>query len=250
MKRKKIIAGNWKMHMTAAESAAFVHALAPLIKDAACEVYIAPPFTSIGAVAKATQGSRIRIGAQNMSEYHKGAFTGEISSLMLKEAGASFVILGHSERRQIFHEDDQTIHHKIKWAIKEGLEPLVCIGETEEEREKGHTQTVLETQLRAAFSEMSGEQMERVTLAYEPVWAIGTGQTATPHMAEEVHQLCRGFIADVWGEKVADHLPILYGGSVKPDNIKELINQPSIDGALVGGASLEVTSFSEIIHNA
>lgn len=249
MDRRVVIAGNWKMHFAAAEAAAFVRALVPKVSGVNSSVYLAPPFTSIEAAANAASGSQIRIGAQNMSEFHKGAYTGEVSSEMLKEAGAQFVILGHSERRQIFHEDDAMIHRKLKWAIEEGLEPILCIGETQEERDQSQTQGILHRQLAEALKGFSPEALQKVILAYEPVWAIGTGKTATPDIAEETHALCRAFLVEGWGNDVAATLPILYGGSVKPENIQELIQKPNIDGALIGGASLNVESFADIIQN-
>ena len=174
---------------------------------------------------------------------------GEISSEMLKEAGATFVIIGHSERRHIFQEDNEMIHRKLKWALEENLEPILCIGETEEERSHDRTKEVLHTQLSEALKNLKAEHLSRITVAYEPVWAIGTGKTATPELAQETHALCRAFLLESFGEEVASAMPILYGGSVKPDNIGELINRPDIDGALVGGASLKVDSFAQIIQN-
>jgi len=249
MTRRIIIAGNWKMHMAAAETRAFIEQLLPQVKGVTSSVYLAPPFTSIQAATEAAHGSHLRIGAQNMSQYHKGAYTGEISSMMLKEAGAAFVILGHSERRHIFKEDNEMIHCKLKWGLEEKIEPILCIGETQEERDQNRTQEVLETQLGEALKGFSQDEVKKMILAYEPVWAIGTGKTATPEIAQEAHHLCRAFVAEKCGKDAAEVVPILYGGSVKPDNIKELIQKPDIDGALIGGASLKVDSFAQIIHN-
>lgn len=246
--RQKFIIGNWKMHMTSAETAEFVEALLPHIGEATTFVGIAPPFTSIDVAVQHAKGSYLNVGAQNMSEYPKGAYTGEISSTMLKECGATFVIIGHSERRAHFHEDDEMIHRKVKWAIAEELLPVLCIGETQEERDKEMTETVLTRQLSEALKGFSEEHLENIVIAYEPVWAIGTGKTATPQMAEETHALIRAFLRTTWGEGVAERIPLLYGGSVKPENAEALLSQENIDGALVGGASLEVESFGQIIE--
>ena len=250
MSRRIIIAGNWKMHMPSGETRAFVQELVPQIKDVTSGVYLAPPFTSIQAATEAAKGSDICIGAQNMSQFNKGAYTGEISSEMLKDAGACFVVLGHSERRQIFKEDNEMIHSKLKWAIEENLEPILCIGETQNQRDQDQTKDILHEQLLQALKGFNHDQIKRIILAYEPVWAIGTGKTATPEIAQETHHLCRSFLEEKWGKNVADVVPILYGGSVKPENIAELIQKPDIDGALIGGASLKVDSFAQIIHNA
>lgn len=247
MTRSIYIVGNWKMHMAAGETRAFVESLVPQVSEAKVHVWIAPPFTSIEAGAAAAKGSAVRIGAQNMSEYPKGAYTGEISSEMLKEAGADFVILGHSERRSHFHEDDQMIHRKLKWALKEQLKPILCVGETQEERDREMTRKVLERQLGEGLKDFTPDEVKQVLIAYEPVWAIGTGKTATPEIAEETHHLCRAFLEKNWGKETAEQIAILYGGSVKPGNIRDLITQPNIDGALIGGASLEVDSLRDII---
>ncbi len=242
MKRAPIIAGNWKMYKTAAEAASFVSALAPLVANASARVLIAPPFTAIHAAAAAAKNTTIVIGAQNMSDAVEGAFTGEISSRMLVEAGARFVLLGHSERRALFHETDPFIRLKIQRALLDGLLPILCIGESEEQRTQGKTKSVLEGQLAAC---LEGIEPRELVIAYEPIWAIGTGKTATPEMAQEAHSQCRAFVKGLWGRD----LPILYGGSVKPDLIGALMQMPDIDGALVGGASLEVASFAKLIQN-
>jgi len=231
MSRIPIIAANWKMYKTGSEAKQFIEQLKSLHPTA--QVWIAPPFTALSTVA--ALNSSFVIGAQNMHEAEEGAFTGEISARMLKEAGAKFVILGHSERRRLFHETDGTIHLKVKRAIEHGLIPLLCIGETAEERETGKTEEVLARQLKVALKDISAEKL---VVAYEPVWAIGTGKTATPEMAEAAHQFCRSF--------VSDKTPILYGGSVTPETAPELFKQPNIDGALVGGASLDAQKFYNI----
>jgi triosephosphate isomerase len=249
-KRLTYILGNWKMHMGARETELFVQTLLPELTETSCIVGLAPPFTSIEIAAKSAAGSLLRMGAQNMSEYPKGAYTGEISSVMLKEAGAQFVLLGHSERRLHFHEDDSMIHRKVKWALEERLMPVLCIGETQEERDKEMTEKVLTRQLGEALRGFSEKELLKILIAYEPVWAIGTGKTATPEMAQETHHLCRTYLSHHWKGEVAQKIPILYGGSVKPDNTAALMKQPDIDGALVGGASLDVASFTQIIKNA
>lgn len=248
--RQRFIIGNWKMHMGAGETTAFVQDLLPKMGEATTFVGIAPPFTSIEAAISAAEKSYLNIGAQNMSEFPKGAYTGETSSSMLKEGGVSFVILGHSERRIHFHEDDQTIHRKVKWALKEELLPVLCIGESQEERDQEMTEKVLVRQLSEALKDFSAKQLENLVVAYEPVWAIGTGKTATPEIAQETHFLIRSFIKKQWGEEIGERLPILYGGSVKPENTAILMAEPDIDGALIGGASLEVESFAKIIKIA
>ena len=246
--RQKFIIGNWKMHMTSSETKAFVEGIAPFIGESTCFIGITPSFTSIHAAAEASDKSYLNIGAQNMSEHSAGAFTGEVSSKMLKEAGATFVLIGHSERRALFHEDDQMIHRKLKWAIKEELLPLLCIGETQEERDNHQTEKVLTSQLQEALKDFSSTELENIVIAYEPVWAIGTGKTATPEIAQETHHLIRSYIAKTWGEELSTRLPLLYGGSVKAENAKVLLEQKDIDGALVGGASLEVETFRQIIE--
>ncbi|NGX50210.1 MAG: Triosephosphate isomerase [Chlamydiae bacterium] len=251
MKKRAIyIYGNWKLQMTSAEAHTFMQELLPRVAESSTIIGVAPPYTSINAAAKCAESTSLRIGAQNMSEYPKGAYTGEISSVMLKEAGAQFVLIGHSERRLHFHEDDQMIHRKVKWALEEGLTPLLCIGESQEERDRGMTREVLTRQLGEALKGLSVEQLSKILIAYEPVWAIGTGKSATPEMAQETHQLCRTFIAEQFSKEVAERVPILYGGSVKPENTSSLMAQADIDGALVGGASLDVESFAQIIKNA
>lgn len=233
------------MYKTRGETKAFVHELAPLIQEAACRVFIAPPFTAIAAAASSAYGSTIEIGAQNMHDAENGPFTGEISAAMLLEAGARFVILGHSERRQLFQESNVFISRKIKSALSAGLQPILCIGETCEERDLGKTEEILSRQLSECLGDINPSEF---ILAYEPVWAIGTGQMAIPEMAQEVHSYCRTWLAKKWGEPFAQKIPLLYGGSVKPETFSSLMEMPDIDGALVGGAALDVASFANMIN--
>ncbi len=249
MSRRIVVAGNWKMHMTAKEARAFVLQLSPFVLDVRSHVYLAPPFTSIPAAVQAAQASRICIGAQNVSAHSEGAYTGEVSSAMLKEAGARFVILGHSERRNLFKEDSETIRSKLQRAINFGLEPILCVGETEKERTDGRAEQVLEAQIDSACKDLQPEHGERMLIAYEPVWAIGSGKTATPDTVQTAHRLCRTFFEKKWGPEIADKISILYGGSVKPDNVAPLMREKDVDGALIGGASLRVDSFAQIIKN-
>jgi triosephosphate isomerase (TIM) len=246
MERDVIIAGNWKMYKTIEEAKSFIEELAPLVKEAKAKVCLGVPFTAIHASADLAKDTNISVGAQNMHDATEGAFTGEIAASMLKSAGASFVILGHSERRHIFGETNSFINKKIKKALEEGLQPILCIGETLEERENNQTEDVLKTQILESLEGV--EVFENLVLAYEPVWAIGTGKTATPEMAQQAHVFCRDLIAEKWGREVADKLPILYGGSVKPENAKELMSCKDIDGGLVGGAALKAENFSKIVH--
>ncbi|HAB98871.1 MAG TPA: triose-phosphate isomerase, partial [Parachlamydiales bacterium] len=213
-------------------------------------VYLAVPFTSIHPAAQVSKETHLVIGAQNMNDAREGAFTGEIAGLMLKEAGAKFVLLGHSERRRIFGETDAFIHKKIVRALKDGLRPVVCVGEDAQEREEGLTEEVLKKQITGCLETLDVEGMKQVILAYEPVWAIGTGKSATADLAEEAHAFCRQCIAQLFGEEMAELVPILYGGSVKPDTVAGLLKQTDIDGVLVGGASLDPKMFSEIVLNS
>ena len=233
---RTIIAGNWKMNKTIGESISLVKELKKLVKDSDKEIIISPAFTALAAVAAELKGSNIKLCAQNMHFSKEGAYTGEISASMLKEIGVKYVILGHSERRHVFNEDDDLINKKVKTALIHGLKPILCVGETLEEREKGKMKDVVVEQINKG---LEGVEDKNLIVAYEPVWAIGTGKTATPEQAEEVHLFIRGLLGD--------DIPILYGGSVKPDNIKELIAQENINGVLVGGASLDAKSFSEIV---
>lgn len=250
--RKIIIAGNWKMHKNAAETAAFIEEMKKKGRDlgASCEVVVAPPFTSLDAGIKCAKGSNIIVCAQNIHWEDKGAFTGEISGSMLTETGVTHVIIGHSERRQYFGETDETVNKRIKAAIRHKLVPIFCLGETLEERERGNTFSVVKRQLIEGMGDVAPESAERFVIAYEPVWAIGTGKTATPQQAQEVHAFLRKELVEHRGLDFADKVRILYGGSVKPDNTRELMNCPDIDGGLVGGASLKVEDFLGIIDQA
>lgn len=246
--RKPIIAGNWKMYKTITEARDLVRELKQLLADVdSVEIVVSPPFTALGAVVAELQGSNISVAAQNMYWEDAGAFTGEISPSMIKDIGCTFVIVGHSERRQFFNETNATVNKKVKAALKAGLTPIVCVGETLAEREFGTTTKIVEQQIREGLAGLSPQEMENIVIAYEPVWAIGTGKTATPEQAEEVHQLIRSLIAQNTGA-AARTIRILYGGSVKPDNIDALMAQPDIDGALVGGASLKADSFVRIVR--
>ncbi len=251
MARKKFVCGNWKMHRTAAEA----RALAREVRAAAeplphrVDVAVAPPFTALAAVAEALAGSRVGLGAQNLHWEAQGAFTGEVSAPMLVEAGCRYVLCGHSERRQFFGDTDEWVARKTRAALAAGLHPVVCVGETLPEREGGKTLEVVGRQVRAALAGLSPEQVGALTVAYEPVWAIGTGKTATAAQAQEVHAAIRSILREL-APAVADAVRILYGGSVKPDNAAELMSQPDVDGALVGGASLKAADFTGIIQGA
>lgn len=249
--RRKVIAGNWKMHNDLKQSEDLINNLKKLLKDKSinCDVIVCPPFTSLSEAAKLIQGSLIKLGAQNMHFENSGAFTGEVSAQMLKSAGCEYVILGHSERRTIFNESDETINKKIKKALEQGLKPIFCIGELLEEREKGITNDVVKRQILKGLEGLSVDDMKNVIVAYEPVWAIGTGKTATPDQAQEVHEFIRDLIEINFSAEVAKKIIIQYGGSVKPENAKELLSQKDIDGALVGGACLKAESFVGIIES-
>lgn len=247
MTRQRIIAGNWKMYKSIAEAVSFVNELGHKSLPAEVAIYLAVPFTAIAEASTAAQGLPIRIGGQNMNDASEGAFTGEVAGKMLVDAGARFVVLGHSERRHLFNETSEFINRKVKQALAVGLEPLVCIGENLHERESGQMERVLTALILESLQGLASSDVRRVILAYEPVWAIGTGRPASCEQAEEAHRLCREVVAREWGSEVADVLPILYGGSVRPDNAKELLAQPDIDGLLVGGASLKVDSFYQIL---
>ena len=250
MTRRKFVCGNWKMHKTAGEAAQLAGELRKLLDRAAAQVAVAPPFTALAAVKQALQGSPIQLFAQNCHHEKQGAFTGEVSVVMLKEAGCEGVILGHSERRQYFGETDEGVARKVRSALGEGLHPIVCVGETLQEREGGKTWEVVSRQVRGALGGLDPGQLRRITLAYEPVWAIGTGRTATTAQAQEVHAQIRGLLRELGGAPVADAVRIQYGGSVKPDNAADLMSQPDVDGALVGGASLKTADFAAIVAAA
>ena len=249
--RKKLVCGNWKMHRTAAEArtlAREVRAAAEPVADRV-DVAVAPPFTALWAAGEALAGSRVALGAQDVFWEAQGAFTGEVSAPMLVDAGCSFVLVGHSERRQLFGDTDEAVRKKAKAALGAGLAPVVCFGETLPEREAGQTLAVVGRQLRAALAGLGADEIGRLTLAYEPVWAIGTGKTATSAQAQEVHAAVRAILREL-APASADAIRILYGGSVKPDNAAELMGQPDVDGALVGGASLKALDFTGIIQGA
>jgi triosephosphate isomerase len=246
--RRPIIVGNWKMHKTTAEAVALVDALrASLTQVQDVDIGVAPPFTALMAVAEALRGSTLFVVAQNMHWEPQGAFTGEISAAMLTGIGCARVIIGHSERRQYFAETDATVNKKLKAALNAPLDPILCIGETLDQREGNATFSVLEQQVRHGLADIAAESMSRVVIAYEPIWAIGTGKTATPTQAQEVHAFIRSLLGELYGKALADEVRIQYGGSVNAGNIQSLMTQSDVDGALVGGASLEASSFSQIV---
>ncbi|MCC6127880.1 MAG: triose-phosphate isomerase [Chlamydiae bacterium] len=249
MSREIYVVGNWKMYKTARQAADYLEELEPKIRHCRARVYLAVPFTSIASAARFAKKTNIVIGAQNMNDASEGAFTGEIAGLMLAEAGAEFVLLGHSERRRFFGETNALIHQKVIRALQDGLQPILCVGEELSEREEGRTKEVLKEQISECLKKIPLEEVKKVLLAYEPVWAIGTGKTATPKLAEEAHKFCRECVAKLFNEEVADQMPILYGGSVKPETTADLARQKNIDGVLVGGASLDPKTFSEIVLN-
>ncbi|MGE0076021.1 MAG: triose-phosphate isomerase [Sphaerochaetaceae bacterium] len=236
------------MNMSPSEGAAFAKALAEAVKDASVRVVVAPPFVTIASVVSAVKGSVIEIGAQNMSDQLSGAYTGEVSAPMLKESGVSIVILGHSERRALYGETDAFINRKVKLALEQDLDVILCVGETLEEREAGKLEEVLKRQVVEGLRDISAQSMARIIVAYEPVWAIGTGKTATPDDANSAHAFIRSEIEKLYGKSVAESLIIQYGGSVKPSNVKDLMDMEHIDGALVGGASLSVEQFAPIVR--
>lgn len=235
------------MYKTTHEAGAYVEELIPLVEGCEAEIFLAVPFTSIATAAKAAKGTPIRVGAQNMNDAREGAFTGEIAALMLKEAGAEFVLLGHSERRHSFGETNEFVQRKVMRALQDDLIPVLCIGETAHEREEGRTEEVLSEQLEVGLAGVPKEELKQLILAYEPVWAIGTGKSATPEMAQEAHAFCRQILGDLFGKRKAGEISILYGGSVKPETVDQLILQKDIDGVLVGGASLDAQSFAKIV---
>jgi triosephosphate isomerase (TIM) len=247
--RRPVIAGNWKMYKTIGEAVAFVEKLKPRVEKADhCEVVVGPPFTALRSVADSARGSTIGVAAQDLHWDKEGAHTGDVSPAMLLDAGCTHVIIGHSERRRDHHETDHQVNLKLKAALKAGLVPIVCLGETLEEREAGTTERVLERQFLGGFAGLTPQEFSRIMIAYEPVWAIGTGRTATPEMAAASHAVLRKLARKEFGEGEASALRILYGGSVKPENIGGLMAQEEIDGALVGGASLDADSFAAIVN--
>lgn len=246
--RKPLIAGNWKMHKTTQESEVFASGLLELIQHVEnVDVIVAPTALALDRVAQVLSGSSVGIAAQNVHSHNQGAFTGEIAPSMLKAIGCTHAIVGHSERRQIFGEQDSFIREKVDALLAEGIQPIICIGETLEEREQGQTKARVEAQLRAACENLPLEHVSSITVAYEPVWAIGTGLTATPEQAQEIHAFLRGVLAQLFDETLAQQTRILYGGSVKPANVKALMSETDIDGALVGGASLKLESFTQLV---
>ena len=250
--RNPIIGGNWKMNKgTPSEAIEMLKEMIPLVKKiSSVDIVIVPPFTALSSTIQTVKNTNIMVGAQNMYYEEKGAFTGEVSPIFLKELGCKYVILGHSERRDIFNESDDLINKKLKKALKSDLNPIVCIGEHLEEREAGRTKNVIENQFNLTFKDLKSEEFSRVIIAYEPIWAIGTGKTATPEQAEEIHIFIRELIANVYGKNTAETVRIQYGGSIKPINAKEIFDKENIDGGLVGGASLQSKSLYEIIKAA
>jgi len=247
--RTPLLAGNWKMYKTAQETTAFFRNFIPLVAGVKeRDIAICPPFPDIAAGVEATRGTRIGIGGQNLHWEREGAFTGEVSGPMLKAAGCIYVIVGHSERRQYFGETDETVFQRTTAALETGLAPIVCVGERLEEREAGKTEQVLLDQFHGGLGELEPAQFERIVIAYEPVWAIGTGRTATPETAQAAHRFIRELIRRQYGDEIAGATRILYGGSVKPSNVKDLMAQEDVDGALVGGASLDPASFAAIVN--
>lgn len=244
--RNKLIAANWKMYKTPAETTKFFEEFLPLARDISRELVVCPPMIDLPAALDAAKGSKIGIGAQNMHSADEGAFTGETSARMLTSLGVTHVILGHSERRQYFGETDEGVHEKLLAALKHRLTPIVCVGERLEERESGKTEEVLRREITLGIGKISAAELEPLVIAYEPCWAIGTGRTATPELAAQAHALIRAQVASLVGKPLSDRLRILYGGSVKPENAASLLREPEIDGALVGGASLMPQSFAAI----
>ena len=246
--RKPIIAGNWKMNKTPEEAKQLVTELVPLVKDAKCDVVVCTPAVCFAAVKPVIEGTNIKLGAQNMHWKESGAYTGELSAAMLKECGVEYVILGHSERRQYFGETDATVNLRTLAAVKAGLTPIICVGEKKEDREAGYTNALVSYQTLIALTGLTAEQVKNVVIAYEPVWAIGTGLTATDEQANETIGVIRAALARKYGKRVADKVRIQYGGSMKPSNVDGLMKQPEIDGGLIGGASLKAEDFARIVN--
>ena len=246
--RKPIIAGNWKMNKTPAEAVALVKALKPLVADAKCDVVVCTPAVCLSAVAEEIKGSNIKLGAQNVHFAASGAYTGELSVDMLKAVGCEYVIIGHSERRQYFGETDKTVNKRALAAVNGGLTAIICVGENLEERETGYTDTLVSYQTKMALTGFTAEMLKNVVIAYEPVWAIGTGKTATDEQANETIGVIRKAVAETFGAEAADAMRIQYGGSMKPSNVKGLMAQPEIDGGLIGGASLKAEDFAQVVN--
>jgi triosephosphate isomerase len=249
--RIPFIAGNWKMHKTVAEAVKYVKEFRGMVKDIEdVEIVVAPTFTAVHSAAEAARNSNVGVAAQNLHWEREGAFTGEVSGAMVREAGAEYVIIGHSERRTLFGENDAIVNRKLAAAFANGLTPIVCIGETLDQRERNETSDVLDRQIKEGFDGVTAQQLALLVIAYEPVWAIGTGRNATPAQAAEAHGHIRYRLRQWFGSDAAEACHVIYGGSVKPDNIRELVAQPDVDGALVGGASLEVRSFFDIVSRS
>ena len=248
--RKAVIAGNWKMNKTPAEAVVLLNEIAPLVKDAECDVVACVPYVDIAAAVEATKGTNVKIGAENCHWAESGAFTGEISGKMLKAAGAEYVVIGHSERRQYFGETDVTVNKRVRAALDAGLTVILCVGELKEEREQGITAELVALQTKIALMGVSAEEMKRIIIAYEPVWAIGTGLTATADQADEVCGIIRNVLADVYSAEVAEATTIQYGGSMNDANAAELLSKVNVDGGLIGGASLKAEDFSVIVKAA
>lgn len=246
--RKYVIAGNWKMNNTPAEAAALIEEMKPLVADAKCDVVLCVPFVDIAASVEAAKGSNIKIGAENVHFKASGAYTGEISAEMLTACGVEYVVIGHSERRQYFGETDQTVNLRTLAALNAGLKAIVCVGETLEQRELGYTETLLKYQTKMALTNVTEEQLKNVIIAYEPVWAIGTGVTATDDQADEGNGFVRAAVAEMFGEKAADEITVQYGGSMNAKNAEGLLAKPNVDGGLIGGASLKAEDFSVVVH--
>lgn len=246
--RKYVIAGNWKMNKTPAETAALINEMKPLVADAKCEVVLCVPYVDIAAAVEAAKGSNIKIGAENVHFKESGAYTGEISAEMLTACGVEYVVIGHSERRQYFGETDQTVNLRTLAALKGGLKPIVCVGETLEQRELGYTETLLKYQTKMALTNVTAEQLKNVIIAYEPVWAIGTGVTATDEQADEGNGFVRAAVAEMFGEAAAEEITVQYGGSMNAKNAEGLLAKPNVDGGLIGGASLKAEDFSVVVH--
>ncbi len=246
--RKAIIAGNWKMNKTPAEAAELIEALLPKVKDADCDVVVCPPFVDLCKVLVMCEGSNVHVGAQNVHWAESGAYTGEISAKMLKEMGVEYAIIGHSERRQYFGETNETVNRRAKAAIAAGIIPIICVGESLEQREAGETDALVTEQINKALEGIDAADVEKLVIAYEPIWAIGTGKTATDEQANETIGVIRGAIAKLFGQPVADAVRIQYGGSMKPSNVKGLMAQSEIDGGLIGGASLKADDFAQLAN--
>ena len=246
--RKAIIAGNWKMNKTATEAAELIDALIPAVKDAGCEVVICVPFTDLVTAVAKTKGTNIHVGAENVHFEKSGAFTGEISADMLTDLGVEYVVVGHSERRQYFAETDETVNKRAKAALAGGLKPIICVGESLTQREQGVTEELIRMQVKIALNGVTADELKNVVIAYEPIWAIGTGKTATDEQANETIGMIRATVAGMFGKETAEALRIQYGGSMKPSNARSLMAMPEIDGGLIGGASLKAVDFSQVVN--